>query len=234
MIGAEALARGHMIGVEALARWPHLERGIIEPAQFIPLAERTGRIVALDRWAIATAARQAAAWSAKGWSGWVSVNLSARSLNDSDLAGYLVSCMRQYEIEPGRIVLEITESAAMRDVEVTARILHQLKDAGVLIALDDFGMGHSSLAHLKYFPVDILKLDQSFVRDIGSDPKFEQLIEVIITLAHRIGARIVAEGVETEPQLNWLRAAGCDYVQGYLIGRPGPPVDIRPLERLNS
>ena len=234
MVGAEALARGQMIGVEALARWPHLERGIIEPAQFIPLAERTGRIVALDRWAIATAARQAAAWSKNGWRGWISVNLSARSLHDSDLASYLVDCMQQYEIEPGRIVLEVTESAAMRDVEVTARILRQLKDAGVLIALDDFGMGHSSLAHLKYFPVDILKLDQSFVQDIGVDPKFEQLIEVIITLAHRIGARMVAEGVEDESQLNWLRSAGCDYVQGYLIGRPGPSGGIRPLERLTT
>ena len=167
-----------------------------------------------------------------GWRGWISVNLSARSLHDSDLASYLIDCMQQYEIEPGRIVLEVTESAAMRDVEVTARILRQLKDAGVLIALDDFGMGHSSLAHLKYFPVDILKLDQSFVQDIGVDPKFEQLIEVIITLAHRIGARIVAEGVEDESQLNWLRSAGCDYVQGYLIGRPGPSGGIRPLERL--
>lgn len=231
VVGAEALARGHVVGMEALARWPHLERGLILPAQFIPLAERTGRIVALDRWAIATAARQAATWSQHGWPGWVSVNLSARSLHDPELSSYIASCMQQHKVEPGRIVLEITESAAMRDVETTARVLRELRETGVLIAIDDFGVGHSSLAYLKHFPVDILKLDSSFVQDIGLDPKFEHLIEVIITLAHRIGATIIAEGVEHQEQFDWLRAAGCDYVQGYLIGRPQPPEQVNPLER---
>ena len=230
VVGAEALARGHVIGLEALARWPHLERGLIEPAQFIPLAERTGRIVALDRWAIATAARQAATWAETGWKGWVSVNISARSLTDPDLAGYIASCLQQHNVEPGRIVLEVTESMAMRDIEATARVLHQLREAGVLIALDDFGVGHSSLIYLKHFPVDLLKLDSSFIQDIGSDPKFEHLIEVIITLAHRIGAKVIAEGVEVREQLEWLQAAGCDYVQGYLIGRPKPPEEVKPLE----
>jgi PAS domain S-box-containing protein/diguanylate cyclase (GGDEF)-like protein len=233
IIGAEALARGHMIGIEALARWPHLERGMIGPAQFIPMAERTGRIIALDRWAIATAARQAGSWSEKGWAGWVSVNLSPRSLNDSELADYIESCMRQYNVEPGRIVLEITESAAMRDVENTARVLKRLRAVGVLIALDDFGIGHSSLAHLKHFPVDIIKLDRSFVKDIGLDNKIEHLIEVIISLAHRIEASVVAEGVESKTQLDWLRAAGCDYVQGYLIGHPEPAEDVRPVQRVS-
>ena len=233
IIGAEALARGHMIGIEALARWPHLERGMIAPAQFIPMAERTGRIIALDRWAIATAARQAGNWSEKGWAGWVSVNLSPRSLNDSELAGYIETCMRQYNVEPGRIVLEVTESAAMRDVENTARVLRRLREVGVRIALDDFGIGHSSLAHLKHFPVDILKLDRSFVKDIGVDAKIEHLIEVMINLAHRMEACIVAEGVENKAQLEWLRAAGCDYVQGYLIGHPEPAEEVRPLEKVN-
>ena len=232
VIGAEALTRGHMIGIEALARWPHLERGMIEPSQFIPLAERTGRIIALDRWAIATACRQAAQWTGTGWDGWVSVNLSARSLHDGDLAPYLASCMAQHNVPAGRIVLEVTESTAMRDAEMTARVLRQLRDCGVLIALDDFGTGHSSLAYLKYFPVDILKLDGSFVQDIGLDTKYEQLIEVIITLAHRIGAKIIAEGVENADQMEWLRKAGCDYVQGYLIGRPAPPEHVKPLEKI--
>ena len=232
VIGAEALTRGHMIGIEALARWPHLERGMIEPAQFIPMAERTGRIIALDRWAIATACKQAAIWSQNGWKGWVSVNLSARSLHDCDLVSYLSSCMEQHSVQPGRIVLEVTESSAMRDVEMTARVLHELRECGVLIALDDFGTGHSSLAYLKHFPVDILKLDRSFTQDIGTDTKYEQLIEVIITLAHRMGARIIAEGVEDEEQLAWLRNTGCDYVQGYHIGRPAPPEFIKPTERV--
>ena len=228
MIGAEALARSEMIGIEALARWPHLERGMIEPAQFIPMAERTGRIVALDRWAISTAVRQAATWQQQGWDGWVSVNLSARSLHDADLPAYITSCTEQHGIDPARLVLEVTESSAMRDVEITMRVLIQLRDIGVRIALDDFGVGHSSLAYLTYFPVDLLKLDQRFIHDIGIDPKFEQLIEVIITLAHRIGAQIVAEGVESEEQYNWLREAGCDYVQGYYVGRPQPPELVRP------
>ena len=223
VIGAEALTRGHIIGVEALARWPHMERGEISPAQFIPVAERTGRIVALDRWAIATATRQASAWSAEGWHGWVSVNLSARSLHDADLPSYIARCFDTHCLQPGRLILEITESAAMRDTEITARILAQLKQAGVLIALDDFGVGHSSLAYLKHFPVDILKLDHGFVHDIGREAKHEHLIETMITLAHKIGAQVIAEGVEQESQLGWLRDAGCDYVQGYLLGRPKPP-----------
>ncbi len=226
VIGAEALARGHIIGAEALARWPHMERGEIAPSQFIPVAERTGRIVALDRWAIATATRQAAVWSQEGWQGWVSVNLSARSLHDADLPGYITRCFEQHGIRPGRLVLEVTESAAMRDTEITARILAQLKQAGALIALDDFGVGHSSLAYLKYFPVDLLKLDHNFVQGIGYERKHEHLIETMITLAHRIGAQVVAEGVEQAEQLDWLRNAECDFVQGYLLGRPQPPETI--------
>ena len=223
VIGAEALTRGSVIGMEALARWPHMDRGQILPAHFIPVAERTGRIVALDRWAIATAARQAATWSQEGWNGWVSVNLSARSLHDADLPGYLKRCFETHGLQPGRLIVEITESSAMRDTEMTARIMGELRDTGVLIALDDFGVGHSSLAYLKHFPVDILKLDHNFIHDIGNTAKQELLIETMITLAHRIGAQVVAEGVEVESQLNWLRNAGCDFVQGYLLGRPQPP-----------
>jgi PAS domain S-box-containing protein/diguanylate cyclase (GGDEF)-like protein len=222
VIGAEALARGHVIGMEALARWPHIQRGEIQPAQFIPVAERTGRIVALDRWAIATAARQAAAWSQEGWNGWIAVNLSARSLHDADLPAYLRRCFEAHELPPGRIILEITESSAMRDTEMTARILSELREAGALIAIDDFGVGHSSLAYLKHFPVDILKLDHKFVHDIGNAGKQEALIETVISLAHKIGAQVVAEGVEAQSQLTWLKNAGCDFAQGYLVGRPKP------------
>ena len=222
VIGAEALARGHIIGMEALTRWPHLHRGLIGPAQFIPVAERTGRIVALDRWAIATAARQAALWSQEGWQGWVAVNLSARSLHDADLPVYLRRCLETHDLPAGRIILEITESSAMRDTDMTARILTELREAGGRIALDDFGVGHSSLAYLKHFPVDILKLDRNFVQDIGCAAKQEALIETVITLAHKIGAQVVAEGVEEQNQLTWLRSAGCDFAQGYFVGRPQP------------
>ena len=223
IIGAEALARGHVIGMEALARWPHMDRGEIQPAEFIPVAERTGRIVALDRWAIATAARQAAAWSQEGWNGWIAVNLSARSLHDADLPAYIRRCFETHDLPPGRIILEITESTAMRDTEMTARILSELREAGALIAIDDFGVGHSSLAYLKHFPVDILKLDHKFVNDIGNTGKQEALIETVIALAHKIGAQVVAEGVEAQSQLSWLKSVGCDFAQGYLVGRPKPP-----------
>jgi diguanylate cyclase (GGDEF)-like protein/PAS domain S-box-containing protein len=231
VVGAEALTRGtsNVMGVEALARWPHLERGMVSPAQFIPLAERTGRIVSLDRWAIATAAKQAAAWAQDGWTGWISVNLSARSLHDPELPPYVARTLQVYGVERGRIVLEVTESAAMRDPALTAQLLGELKTAGALVALDDFGIGHSSLAYLRNFPVDLLKLDQSFIREIG-DPRNEQLLESLITLAHRMGARIVAEGVEEQHQLDWLRATGCDFIQGFLLGRPAPPENVRPSE----
>lgn len=219
---AQAPGRNDIIGVEALARWPHLERGLLEPAQFIPLAERTGRILSLDRWAIATAARQAVTWMAGGWNGWVSVNLSARSLQDGELPEYVEQTLRAHELDGSHLVLEITESAAMRDPPQTARVLAALREQGVRIALDDFGVGSSSLACIKQFPVDLLKLDRGFIHGIGSDPRQEQLIEIMISCAHRMGAKIVAEGVEEQAELSWLRAAGCDYVQGYLVGRPEP------------
>jgi diguanylate cyclase (GGDEF)-like protein/PAS domain S-box-containing protein len=223
VVGAEALARGDVIGVEALARWPHVERGMVSPDQFIPLAERTGRILSLDRWAIATAARQAALWLREGWDGWISVNLSARTLHDPELPDYVARTLKAHGLGHGRLAVEITESTAMRDPAVTARVLEALRAVGVLIAVDDFGVGHSSLAYLKLFPVDLLKLDGSFVRDIGSGGREEQLVEIMISLAHRIGAKVVAEGVEEAKQMTWLQAVGCDYIQGYLVGRPAPP-----------
>jgi diguanylate cyclase (GGDEF)-like protein len=226
VVGAEALARGQVVGVEALARWPHLERGMISPAQFIPLAERTGRILSLDRWAVATAVRQATVWMQNGWDGWISVNMSARTLHDPELPDFVARTMAAHGLEAGHLAIEITESTAMRDPGQTARVLEALRDIGVLIAVDDFGVGHSSLSYLKLFPVDLLKLDSSFVRGIGGGGRDEQLVEMMISLAHRIGAKVVAEGVEEEHQMQWLRTVGCDYIQGYLIGRPAAPESL--------
>jgi diguanylate cyclase (GGDEF)-like protein/PAS domain S-box-containing protein len=233
VVGAEAMTRaGPVIGVEALARWPHLHRGMVPPTEFIPVAERTGRILTLDRWALATAARQAAAWLDNGWDGWISVNLSARTLHDPTLIEYISRLLAANRLAPGRLAVEITESTAMRDPGFTARVLDALREIGVLVAVDDFGIGHTSLAYLKLFPVDLLKLDTSFVRGVGEGGRDEQLVDVIITLAHRIGAKVVAEGVETEEQMKWLTAAGCDYVQGFLLGMPAPPESLpRPTGR---
>jgi diguanylate cyclase (GGDEF)-like protein/PAS domain S-box-containing protein len=230
VVGAEALTRGEVIGLEALARWPHIERGMLGPGQFIPLAERTGRILSLDRWAIATAAKQAAQWAQQGWEGWISVNLSTRTLHDPELPDYMARTMAAHGLGRGRLVVEITESTAMRDPMLTARVLEALRDIGIIIAIDDFGVGHSSLAYLKLFPVDLLKLDASFVRGLGTGGNDEHLVEIMISLAHRIGARVVAEGVEEEPQMQWLKAAGCDYIQGHLVGRPAPPVEFHKLD----
>jgi diguanylate cyclase (GGDEF)-like protein/PAS domain S-box-containing protein len=229
IVGAEALARGQPVGLEALARWPHVRRGMVPPSEFIPLAEQTGRIVGLDRWALGTAVKQAADWSASGWTGWVAVNLSVRSLQDPQLAEFVHRTVLQNGLDPARLVLEVTESAVVRDVALTARVLRRLKDVGVRIAVDDFGIGQSSLAYLKHFPVDLLKLDHSFIRDIGASSRDEELVDVMITLAHRLGAEIVAEGVEQSRQLDWLRAAGCDLIQGFLVGRPAPAEEVRPV-----
>lgn len=226
VVGAEALARNDVVGVEALARWPHMERGLLQPADFIPMAERTGRILSLDRWAITTAVKQGVTWRQSGWRGWVSVNLSARSLQDPELPAYIERTLEAHGLAGHHFVVEITESAAMRDPAQTARVLEALRQLGVLIALDDFGVGHSSLAYLKLFPVDLLKLDRCFISGIGKDVREEQLIEIMISLAHRIGAKVVAEGVEQAEQMAWLHRAGCDYVQGYFIGRPAPPESV--------
>jgi diguanylate cyclase (GGDEF)-like protein/PAS domain S-box-containing protein len=227
VVGAEALTRGSpIIGVEALARWPHSERGMVEPGQFIPLAERTGRILSFDRWALATAARQAGAWQGRGWDGWIAVNVSARTLHAPDLPEFLAGTLSSNGLGAGRIAIEITESTAMRDPGFTARRLDALRQAGALIALDDFGVGHSSMAYLQLFPVDLLKLDASFVRGVGAGSRDEALVDAIITLAHRIGVKVVAEGVESEEQMRWLTRAGCDYIQGFLLGLPAPPGDL--------
>jgi diguanylate cyclase (GGDEF)-like protein len=228
MVGAEALARGQVMGIEALARWPHQDLGLVPPADFIPIAEATGRILSLDRWAIATAIRQGSTWWERGWDGWVSVNLSTRSLRDPELVDFIADVLRGRGVDGERLMLEITESAAMRDPDATIAILHSLEELGVRIAIDDFGTGHSSLAYLRRLPVDLLKLDRSFIADLGTRERDRWIVESIVGLAHRMGAQVVAEGVEEPKALEWLRAAGCDLVQGYLIGRPAPADELDP------
>jgi diguanylate cyclase len=223
VVGAEALARGQVMGIEALARWPHRDRGLVAPSEFIPIAEATGRILNLDRWAVATALRQASGWWAKGWEGWVSVNLSTRSVGDPELVPFVAGLLEEYSVQPDRLMLEITETTAMRDPEATIVILRKLKQLGVRIAIDDFGAGHSSLGYLRRMPVDLIKLDRIFLQNLGSEERDRWVVESIVALAHRLGAQIVAEGVEQPEDLEWLRGAGCDLVQGFLLGRPAPP-----------
>ncbi len=220
------LRNDELVGVEALVRWPHPRRGMIPPGDFIPLAEESDLILDLDRWTIATAARQARALVTQGWDGWMAVNLSARSLGNPELPKYVGQILTSEGLPPSRLMFEITESVAMRDPEVTIRLLEQLNALGVSVAVDDFGLGYSSLAYLKRFPIDEIKIDRSFVQGIGTDPRDERLVEAVITLTHGLGVRVVAEGVERADQLGWLRERGCGLVQGFLVGGPASSADL--------
>lgn len=211
-----------MTGMEALVRWRHPERGLIQPGDFIGLAEETGMIMSIGEQVLRQACRQACTWRRAGYSLRIAVNLSARQFLDA----YLVQRVEEVLIESGLsandLELEITESAAMEYPEEAIVKLKQLADMGIHLAIDDFGTGHSSLNYLKRFPLHVLKIDRTFVRDIADDPDDASIVSATIGLAHELGLRVVAEGVEDEQQSRFLRQRGCDEFQGFLYGRPEP------------
>jgi diguanylate cyclase (GGDEF)-like protein len=213
------LASEQITSVEALVRWEHPERGLVPPGEFIPLAEETGLIVPIGTWVVETAARRVAdpLWP-EGLG--VSVNLSARQLAQTDLVPVVTAAVQASGIDPARVCLEITESSLMADTSMATRVLHDLKDLGVRIAVDDFGTGYSSLSYLKRFPLDALKIDQSFVAGLTTDSNDRAIAEAVVQLAHTLGLLAVAEGVETEEQLTVLRRLGCDEAQGFYFARP--------------
>lgn len=217
------LASGAIVGAEALVRWLRPGIGLVSPAEFIPLAERTGLIVPIGSWVINEAIRQIRVWSDAGLAVVkVAVNVSARQFAFGNLEAELVTALTRHDVAPGLIELEITESMLMAAPDDAIEKLAALKRIGVGISLDDFGTGYSSLAYLSRFPVDELKIDQSFIAGITSDPKAAGIATSVIALAHRMGLTVVAEGVETEAQLGYLRKNRCDLVQGYLFSRPVP------------
>jgi EAL domain-containing protein (putative c-di-GMP-specific phosphodiesterase class I) len=221
---------GELIGVEALLRWQHPQRGMISPAQFIPLAEETGLIVPIGEWVLRTACAQVKAWAEAGFPEMrVAVNLSARQFMRDDLVEVVERVLRDTGLKPHLLELEITESMTMHNVERAIQILHGLKNLGVMISLDDFGTGYSSLSYLKHFPIHMLKIDQSFVRDITVDPDDAAIVNSIIALAHALQLNVIAEGVETEEQLAYLVEQGCFEMQGYLFS---PPLPVQSLENL--
>lgn len=220
------LRSGRMVGVEAVIRWPHPRRGLVQPEDFIPLAEESDLILHLDRWALATAIRQAQAWVSQGWDGWIAVNHSARSLGNPELPEYVSRMLEKLGLLPGRLMFELTERTAMRDPELTIRLLNHLDALGVLISIDDFGLGYSALAYLKRFPVHQLKIDRSFVQGIGKDHRDERLVEAMITLTRALGVQVLAEGVENPGQVAWLTHRGCDLAQGFSIGHPVPAEEL--------
>jgi diguanylate cyclase (GGDEF)-like protein/PAS domain S-box-containing protein len=224
------IASGRIIGFEALIRWQHPEMGLIPPFKFIPIAEETGLILPMGKWVVEEALRQLAAWDKLGVSGLrMAVNLSAHQLRDPTLQEFLVAELARHGLDGKRLELEITESVAMQHPERTTPVLDRLRELGIELAIDDFGTGYSSLAYLKKLPLDRLKLDRSFVMDIEHDSNDATISAATISLAHSLGLAVVAEGVETAAQLEFLRSLNCDFAQGYYFSKPLPAEECTAL-----
>jgi diguanylate cyclase (GGDEF)-like protein/PAS domain S-box-containing protein len=222
-------ATRHIVGVEALIRWQHPELGMVPPSQFIPLAEETGLIVPIGEWVLRSACEQNFGWQRAGLPRMhVAVNISSPHFRQG-LTGSIGEALRTSGLDPALLEVELTESMLMQNVETTLATLHEMKDMGVRLAIDDFGTGYSSLSYLKRFPLDALKIDRSFVKDLPRDPEDAAITKAIIAMAHSLRLQVVAEGVETQDQLAFLQQHGCDVLQGYLFSRPVTAEKIRAL-----
>ncbi|MDX6725352.1 MAG: hypothetical protein QOK49_157 [Baekduia sp.] len=214
------------IGCEALLRWDHPVRGELLPGAFLRIAEDDGLIVPIGAWVLEESCRQLAVWRAQGRDLWVSVNVSARQLGQADFVAVVERALRETGVPASAVCLEVTETAVLRRPDVARRALAALRRMGVRVALDDFGLGYSSLTHLKALPVDVVKVDRSFVADLVGSTEDRAVVEAVLTLARRMGLTVIAEGVETAAQDDLLREMGCPVVQGFLYGRPVPPADV--------
>jgi diguanylate cyclase (GGDEF)-like protein/PAS domain S-box-containing protein len=217
------LRTNRIFGCEALIRWNQPDLGMVGPAKFIPLAEETGLIVPIGEWVMRTACLQSKAWQNAGLPGvTMAVNISARQFREKNLLQVVAKILAETGLDPTQLELEVTESVIMHDAQHVIAALQAFRDMGVKLSVDDFGTGYSSLSYLKRFPVDRLKIDQSFVRDITTDADDAAIAQVVITLGHTMNLRVIAEGVETPEQLAFLRRHQCDEMQGYLFGKPMP------------
>jgi EAL domain-containing protein (putative c-di-GMP-specific phosphodiesterase class I) len=225
---------GALAGVEALVRWSHPQHGLIPPDVFIPLAEQSRLIQPLSRWVLGAALAQCAAWRDNGLDVPVSVNLCAQDLQDPALPENVVALLAEHALPPDRLRIEITETTLMADPRHARGILSRLREHGVQIAIDDFGTGYSSLAYLQRLPLNELKIDRSFVRDMAADDGARAIVRAVTNLANDLGLRVVAEGVEDAETLEALRALGCDVVQGYYFARPLPAADIAAWARRHA
>jgi EAL domain-containing protein (putative c-di-GMP-specific phosphodiesterase class I) len=217
------LVDGRTTGFEALVRWNHPERGLVPPAEFVPLAEETGAIAGIGRWVLREALRQGAAWTAEtGTPLRMAVNLSPRQFQDGDVPADVVAALEETGFPAGQLTLAVTEGVLARDVDSVVAQLETLRGLGVRIAIDDFGTGFSGLSYLRHLPADIIKIDRSFVSDLPTGRSATTLITSIVELARTLGLDVVAEGVETEDQRQALRELDCAQAQGYLFARPEP------------
>jgi len=227
------IGSGRLVGAEALVRWLHPQRGMVAPSEFIPLAETTGLIVQVGEWVLEQACAQAAIWQRAGLPPFrLAVNVSAREFTAS-LPGRVAETLKRYRIDASWLELEITESTLMHDIDYVIGIMDHISALGVALSLDDFGTGYSSLSYLKRFPIDTLKIDRSFTTGIPSDVSDCAIASTIISMGRKLGHRVIAEGVETLEQMEFLRQAGCDEVQGYLYGKPLPAYDFEKALREN-
>jgi EAL domain-containing protein (putative c-di-GMP-specific phosphodiesterase class I) len=226
------LATGTIVGVEALMRWHHVKRGWIAPDIFIPVAEESGLIVPMGDWVIREACKQLKTWANEGFGALtVAVNVSVQQLASLDFVESVFRALAEHGIEPSRLELEITESLLMRNVQDTSACLKRFRAAGISLSIDDFGTGYSSLGYLRQFPVDALKIDRSFVKDLHTSTDDAAICAAIIAMARELKLKVIAEGVQTAEQLDFLRRHQCDQAQGYLISRAVPPNDLQSLLR---
>ena len=215
-----------VMGVEALVRWIHPQRGFMAPDQFIPMAEQAGLIGALTRWVLKTALQQLVNFHAQGFRLSMAVNLSARNLHDVDLVDHIIALMQETRIPAQYLVLEVTEGAVMSSPSEGIRNLRRLDAAGISLAIDDFGTGYSSLSYLKQLPVDELKIDKSFVMNMHNDDNDAVIVRSTIDLAHNLGLKVTAEGVENQDTWEILTMLGCDTSQGYFMSKPQPAENL--------
>ena len=221
---------GRIFGLEALVRWQHPDLGLISPSKFVPLLEDTGLIIPVGKWALTTACRQHMHWQNTGLEPLrISVNMSVRQFNDPDLISTIDHILKQADFNPSLLELEITESIFMQHTHTIKTNLQSLRQMGVRLTIDDFGTGYSSLSYLRRYPVDCLKIDQSFVRDITIDPDDAEIVKAILAMAKSLKLHVIAEGVETKDQLKLLREWGCESMQGFLLNPPLPHDDIGAL-----
>ena len=229
------LKNGEISGLEALVRWITPSRGMISPMDFIPLAEETGLIVPIGEWVLRTACEQTKLWQDKGYHSLnIAINLSVKQFRQANLVESINNIILETGIEPKYVELEITETTAMENIGDIIQTLDKLKEMGVTIALDDFGTGYSSLNYLKKLPIDILKIDKDFIYDITNQKNQEEIVKIIISLAHSMNLKVVAEGVETVDKLNFLKEHNCDKVQGYYFSKPLSKEDIEELLKGNK